>query len=148
MGRGWGGGARGQVRKRLLRTGKPAHGLKTVIKHCAPRTVYSTVSEFDQARVLTHVRSISPIQHQAYVNHEIQTHLYERIDETFVEPAFLPPKTVKSSSKYLLKKIVENEQKLKQQTEKIVKLDSSIVKHVKNVKRIISQLNSLKNRSI
>jgi len=45
------------------------------------------------------------------------------------------------SSKLYLKKIIKNEKKLTLQAKKLIKLDSSIVKHVKNVKKIIDELN-------
>lgn len=45
------------------------------------------------------------------------------------------------SSKLYLKKIIKNEKKLALQAKKLIKLDSSIVKHVKNVKKMIDELN-------
>lgn len=92
--------------------------------------------------------------------YEIKTHLYEQIDseddDILNENAkrknvVVKPEQQKSEckdvaitkSKHYLSKILSNEKKLSVQTKKLVKLDASIVRHVKNVKRIINELNSV-----
>ena len=86
------------------------------------------------------------------VVYEIQTHLYERIDsdneDESVEPISEPIVKKQKSSRFFLNKILKNEEHLQEQTQKIVKLDSSILRHVRNVKRIINHLNGQKKTSL